>query len=246
VKRLVVVLLALFLASCTPDTTTTTTGLVDPSSPTSVSAPTDDPSSETTTTIEAQGASTTLVDADTTSTGDPATTTTSEPPPTTTPTGEGETLVVAAYEPVLGVPIGTDFDAATAELEEILGAPDNDTGWGVGCPLDGEEANERSLTWGSLRVDFFLTDTGRLSSWVYDATDGEHKPDGVLRLQLPGDVNLGDSMSAVAGDIGVDLVIEPTFDAAIVGEDGYFLWGFPAGGDAPLSLIGVPYVPVCE
>jgi hypothetical protein len=147
---------------------------------------------------------------------------------------------------VLGVPIGTEFDTAADDLEAILGPPDQDTGWVVGCPLDGDDENERSLYWGSLRIDFYFTNTGLLSAWVYDASEGEDRPEGVSRLQLPGNVTLGQSMSSVASTIGAALTLDGVFDAATTGEDGYVLWGFPASEDAPLSIIGVPYVPVCE
>jgi hypothetical protein len=244
-QRIVVLLacLALLSAACDRTTTEVTTA------PTTA-----DTTAETTATTSAApgdpaaGASSTptsAVETTTTTTADTSTTTaTTFPEEATTTTAPPDVLLVTPYGRLGGVEIGTDFDTASAALVDVFGEPDADTGWEVGCPLDGEDENERILRWGALEAHFYLVDTGRLVAWTIAADTGSI-PRGAT-VVLPGGSTLGEPMSAVAAATGLEVVLDGVFEAAIVTEDGYTLWGFPDSLDAPLSLIGVPFVPVCE
>jgi hypothetical protein len=219
-------------------TTTTTAGPDDTAAGTSsTTAPADRSTITTTTTIG--GESTT-----TTTTAETTTTASTFPEEATTTTAPPDVLLVTPYGRLGGVEIGTDFDTALPALVDVFGQPDVDTGWEVGCPLDGEDENERILRWGALEAHFYLVDTGRLVAWTI-AADAGSIPRGAT-VVLPGGSTLGEPMSAVAASTGLEVVLDGVFEAAIVTEDGYTLWGFPDSLDAPLSLVGVPFVPVCE
>jgi hypothetical protein len=256
-------MLCLVLGACSAadgDDATSTTSPVPPSDasvaqPTSTSPDSDATSAQPDTTVarEPDATTTTSSEASNTSTttapGDVGSTTTTLPQTSTsfiTVQPDGLILRVEPYARLADVPFGTEADVAIPLLVDVLGEPDVDTGWIRGCPLDGDEANERNLTWGSLQAQFFLNDTGRLVSWTYDTRRGEVRPDAVTGIDLPGGAELEDAMADVAAGAGADLVIEPAFDAAVASVDGYTLWGFPANGGAPLALIGVPFVAFCE
>ncbi len=187
---------------------------------------------------------TTTVDSTATSAAGAATSASTFPEEATTTTAAPDVLLVTPYGRVGGVELGTEFDDALPNLVEVFGEPDDDTGWQVGCPLDGEDDNERVLRWGALAAHFYLVDTGRFIAWTIDADRGS-VPRGAT-VVLPGGSTLGEPMSAVAASTGLEVLLDGVFEAAIVTEDGYTMWGFPDSLDAPLSLIGVPYVPVCE
>lgn len=208
-----VTLLALVVAACTPEVIEVTTD-------TTVAETTTSPSG-----------------------GDSSTTSSTLPEEATTTTAPPDELVVMPYGTIGGVELGTDLDSALPRLIAVFGDPDDDTGWQVGCPLDGEAENERIIRWGSLSTHFHLVDTGRLIAWTIDAEDGAIPG---TEVRLPGGSTFGEPMSAVAAANGLEVLLDGVFGAATVSEDGYVLWGFPDELSAPLSLAGVPYVPVCE
>lgn len=243
-RRLILLLLVVsLLAACdrqVTEVTATTAASIDTTA-TTVPA---DQSSTTVTTIGGADSTTTNVAPTTTVPGEAVTSTSSTfPEEATTTTAPPNELVVMPYGTIGGVELGTDLDTALPRLTSVFGEPDDDTGWQVGCPLDGEDENERIIRWGSLSTHFYLVDTGRLIAWTIDGEDGDIPG---TEVRLPGGSTFGEPMSAVAAANGLEVLLDGVFGAATVSQDGYVLWGFPDELSAPLSLVGVPYVPVCE
>lgn len=178
------------------------------------------------------------------STPTPAPTATEEPAPTPTPVPVQ--FVVAPDAPLLGIAIGSEASTTIEGLEALIGPPTNDTEWYVGCPLDGEELNERLLQWGDLNVYFELIGgEGIFVAWGYDVriVDGGF-PEPALVI-LPGGGRVGDPIDDVAAAAGLDVVYDETFDINRVGEPGYEIVSDGAP-DAPVWGAFVPFVPACE
>ena len=146
-------------------------------------------SSSTTTEPPAETSSTTT----TPSTEAPATSSTTSTPTTTTSTTTSSTTTTTTVAPlvavvadllsgeVLGLPHGSIEDEVEFKLVEILGAPDNDTGWGEGCPFDG--GDERAVWYEGLRVAYY--DFGENGGRLYDGWSwrpGESIPTGSYPL----------------------------------------------------------------
>lgn len=173
-----------------------------------------------------------------------APTATEEPAPTPTPVPVQ--FVVAPDAPLLGIAIGSEASTTIEGLEALIGPPTNDTEWYVGCPLDGEELNERLLQWGDLNVYFELIGgEGIFVAWGYDVriVDGGF-PEPALVI-LPGGGRVGDPIDDVAAAAGLDVVYDETFDINRVGEPGYEIVSDGAP-DAPVWGAFVPFVPACE
>ncbi len=181
-----------------------------------------------------------------------------EPTPTPTPTPAGDPtatpaptaipieFVIGPNAPLLGVPIGTDAETALDQLVSLIGEPDSDTDWYVGCTTDGDELNERLVQWGDLNV-YLMRARGveRMRAWGYDV----RIPDGgfpeVELIQLPGGGRIGEPIDQVAADAGLPVVYDEVFDINRVGEDGYEIIADGAP-DAPVWGAFVPFVPACE
>ena len=171
----VLTVLALLAASCGDDdssgserTTTTTT----------TEAPT---TTESTTTTTSTTTSTT-----TTSTTSTSTTTTEAPPP--------PAVANATNGEILGLPLGTAADTVIDAMTAVYGAPDGDTGWNIGCPLDGgTEDDERRISWGNLRIRFFRDADGEvLAGWSYQrGAAGFFDPEG----PTPDDIVMDDGVA---------------------------------------------------
>lgn len=214
----------------TSDPTTTVAGS------TTAAAETSTTTGETTTTE----ATTTTV-ADTTTTAEETTTTSAQP------TGIGiEDLTLD------GVAIGTATEPAVEALLDRFGAPTADDGWDVGCPLDGDEENERVVQWGGLTAWFTrstLDDDGVFQAWWYRvAPDGTTEPGGPApdEFDLPADLEFGDPMSEVEVQLGVPVLIDDVFQIAIASTDAYTLFSDQPDVASPLVTAGVPFVPACE
>ncbi len=248
-RRIIVLLACLALLSAACDRTTTEVTTAPTTAETTTTSATAGPegtAGDTPSTTSPPATTSTTAGESTTTTAAVETTTTAStfPEEATTTTAPPDVLLVTPYGRLGGVELGTDFDTASVALVDVFGEPDADTGWEVGCSLDGEDENERILRWGALEAHFYLVDTGRLVAWTI-AADAGSIPRGAT-VVLPGGSTLGEPMSAVAASTGLEVLLDGVFEAAIVTEDGYTLWGFPDSLDAPLSLVGVPYVPVCE
>lgn len=173
---------------------------------------------------------------------------TATPTPTPTPTPEPVEIefVIAPDAALLGVDIGTDTTEAMETLESLIGEPDFDSGWYVGCPLDGDELDERLVQWGDLNVYFDRSDGDEIMrAWGYDLriVDGGY-PELEL-IELPGGSQMGDPVNEVAAAAGLEVVYDALFDINRVGEDGYeILSDAPPG--APVWGAFVPFIPTCE
>ncbi|MCB0994033.1 MAG: hypothetical protein KDB21_03000 [Acidimicrobiales bacterium] len=170
-----------------------------------------------------------------------------------TPVPSGPTVVVEPYGDLLGVGLGTFAPDAAFDLVAALGAPEEDSGWVVGCPLDDPDAaNERIMRWGSLTARFYdYPDEGmRFDAWEYllDPATGDAYPGGpgIDQIDLPGSITMGDPMSSVAAELGVALYFDDVFGWVSVAADGLVLIGLDGADNSPLNLVGVPYVPTCE
>ncbi len=184
-------------------------------------------------------------------TSTPTPTATPEPVPTVEPTPTATPVpiefVIAPNAPLLGVALGTETEAALAQLTSLIGSPDEDTGWYVGCPLDGDDLNERLVQWGDLNVyfDLFDGDAGVLRAWGYDVrvvAGGFPEPELVM---LPGGSRLGDPINQVAVAAGLAVRYDETFDINRVGDPGYEIVSDAPPG-APAWGAFVPFVPSCE
>lgn len=161
-----------------------------------------------------------------------------------------EKIIVGPNLGVFGAQIGADADAAVDAVRSHFGSPTLDTGWNVGCPLDGDEENERTVAWGSLHLNLVRSDgVERLDSWGY-STDaaGVAEPDGVQPdlLDLPGDAEFGLPMSLASNFLGSPVVYDDLFGVTQVYVDGLEILGEGVDASGVLTQIGVPFVPKCE
>ena len=171
---------------------------------------------------------------------------TATPTPTPTPEPIEIEFVIAPNAALLGVDIGSDTTEAMEALESLIGEPDFDSGWYVGCPLDGDGLDERLVQWGDLNVYFDRSDGDEIMrAWGYDLriVDGGY-PELEL-IELPGGSQMGDPVNEVAAAAGLEVVYDALFDINRVGEDGYeILSDAPPG--APVWGAFVPFIPTCE
>lgn len=177
----------------------------------------------------------------------PATATaTAVPTPTATPTPVVVEFIVGPHAPLLGVTIGTEADDAMSMLAAVIGEPDFDTDWYIGCPLDGDELNERLVQWGDLNVYFERFDgTEKFRAWGYDLRIVEGGFPEIDLIELPGGSRMGDPVNVVAAAAGLDVVYDELFDINRVGAAGFEIISDAAPG-APVWGAFVPGVPACE
>ncbi len=166
--------------------------------------------------------------------------------PTPTPTPVPIEFTIAPNAPLLGVALGTEAEQALGQLVALIGQPDEDTGWYVGCPLDGDDLNERLVRWGDLNVYFDLfDDPGVLRAWGYDIRVVAGGFPGPELVTLPGGSRLGDPINEIAAAADLDVRYDQTFDINRVGEPGYEIVSDSPPG-APAWGVFVPFVPACE
>ena len=185
-----------------------------------------------------------------TPTATPSPTPTSTPTPTATPTPTPEPVEIefvgSPNAALLGVEIGADATEAMDSLEGLIGEPDFDSGWYEGCPLDGDELDERLVQWGDLNVYFDRSDGDEIMrAWGYDLRIVDGGFPELELIELPGGSQMGDPVNEVAAAAGLEVRYDAVFDINRVGEDGYeILSDAPPG--APVWGVFVPGIPICE
>ena len=183
-----------------------------------------------------------------TSTPLPRATATAVPTPTATPTPTPVVVgfIIGPNAALLGVAIGAEADDAMSMLAAAIGEPDFDTDWYVGCPLDGDELNERLVQWGDLNVYFERFDgTEKFRAWGYDLRIVEGGYPEIDLIELPGGSRMGDPVNVVAAAAGLDVVYDELFDINRVGVAGFEIVSDAPPG-APVWGAFVPSVPACE
>ena len=220
----------------------------DTTSPTVVPTPTTAPGAEATPTPngEPDASPTPTVPPAPTATSTPTPAPTATPTPTPTPTPVPIEFVVSPNAPLLGVEIGADATEALASLEAAIGEPDFDSEWYVGCPLDGDELDERLVQWGDLNVYFDRSDGDEIMrAWGYDLRIVDGGFPEIELIELPGGAQMGDPVNEVAAAAELEVRYDALFDINRVGEDGYeILSDAPPG--APVWGVFVPGIPTCE
>ncbi|MGI9624060.1 MAG: hypothetical protein ACR2PK_14590 [Acidimicrobiales bacterium] len=155
-------------------------------------------------------------------------------------------VTIAPNAALFGVELGTDAVLAVSQLVAQLGVPDVDTGWYVGCPLDGEQLDERLVQWGDLNTYFDRsTGEGAFIAWGYDLriADGGVPPLGLV--DLPGGTHLGDPINEVAAAAGLSVTADESFGVNRVGGSGFEILSDPPLG-APAWGAFVPAIPLCD
>lgn len=157
---------------------------------------------------------------------------------------------VEPWGDLAGAHLGDEAEVALGTLIGAFGPPEDDTGWVIGCPLDGAEENERSVRWGSLRVDFVRTEEGEsLFAWTYgiDPTTMAARPGGpsFAEVHLPGGVAFGDALAAIGRRLRLPAAPSPIFDGGWVVAPGFELFS-ASSIDGPLEVAAVPFAPACE
>ncbi len=180
------------------------------------------------------------------STPTPTPTPTPIPAPQATPTPAPIEFVVGPEAPLLGVALGSDATTAMEVLEATIGEPDYDSGWYIGCPLDGDEDDERLVQWGDLNVYFDRSDgTEVMRAWGYDLRIVDGGFPEIDLIELPGGAKMGDPVNEVAAAAGLEVRYDDLFEINRVGEAGYeILSDAPPG--APVWGVFVPGIPTCE
>jgi hypothetical protein len=207
--------------------------------------------STTTVTVAHAMATTTVpsVTVATTSTNVPATTVSVA---TTAPRPAISAITTGAAAPLFGVAIGAPADGAVSALTTALGKPSNDSGWGVGCPLDSATLkNERVVTWGRLRVQFRReTDAapGTLQGYGFVVPEGSTLAagDAASRLALPNGITVGMPIAEVANKLATTAELNDTFGWMSVTTPGAVFTADGAGGAAKLNAVSVPHVFSCD
>ena len=215
-------------------------------------------------------------DADT-ETGDapPSTSTTSTTPSTTTPpvettvapsttlaTTTSTTTTTEAPAPppvadatngeILGLALGTPFDDVVAAMTAVYGAPDDDSGWNGGCPLDGgPDDHERRMAWGNLSIRFDRWDKPeQLAGWAYQrGAAGFFDPEG----PTPDDIVLdpgaewNQTGNELAAALGVELdTYGDIFGISFINTDFSDYRAPGLDGTTPFDYVGVRNADVCE
>lgn len=199
----------------------------------------------------------------------PLATTTTVVPPTTVSTttvaavttiAASTTTAIVTTSPIttarpaalFGAAIGTEAEGVIAKLTGVLGVPNVDTGWDIGCPLNSATLkDERQLTWGHLHVYLTrATDTtpGVFSGYGYVLLEGEELPagDAVRRLALPTGVALGKAIGDVAKAVGAKAIANPTFGWMSVVTKGAEFTADGSVATALFNAVSVPHVFTCE
>lgn len=156
-------------------------------------------------------------------------------------TVDGETLLGAAFG-------GTDKDVV-AQLEEVLGKPTEDSGVINGCELNG--VRERFVSWGSLTAHFEEEDGAMVfRRWMYEidpesgeALEGGPPPEAII---LPEGIRIGDPFDRAARALGIEARIDEVFGIAMHMGERFSLLTDSERLDAPITMIGVPSVALCE
>lgn len=156
-----------------------------------------------------------------------------------------------------GVAIGAPAADAIAELTTRFGPPVSDSGWIVGCPLDGQDnVNERYLDWGSLsagfrRGDSGLTDdtTARFDHWFYrlDA-DRTFDPAGPTpdEVALPAGTTLGMNITEANRVLGAEQFENEVLQVQQLNADNWTMYSNDLASDSRINAVGVPYIPLCD
>ncbi|MFT5204404.1 MAG: hypothetical protein ACI9C1_003812, partial [Candidatus Aldehydirespiratoraceae bacterium] len=136
--------------------------------------------------------------------------------PTATPTTTAEYPVATApvadavSGDVLGFALGSNAETVISALNAIYGAPDLDSGWNQGCPLDaGPEDHDRLLTYGNFRLRLDRWDQPeQLAGWSFQNHQSEPAPANGPRpeeIALHPGVDWSLTGSAVATLLGVEM-----------------------------------------
>ena len=137
-------------------------------------------------------------------------------------------------------------------MTAIYGAPDSDTGWNVGCPLDGgTEDDERRIAWGNLRIRFFRDGGGEvLAGWAYQrGAAGFFDPEGPTPddIEMDQGVAWNQTIGEVADALGATTNIAAEFPLVFVNHAGE--GDYRAGADnvdAPMDYVGFRAFDICE
>jgi hypothetical protein len=218
----------------------------------------DDPDTEAaagSTTTSVTDSSTTTVDSTTTSTATSTTsvdaTTTTAAPATTT---EAPAVPVADANngEILGLAIGTSFEQVLGAMTGVYGAPDSDSGWNGGCPLDGgPDDHERRISFGNLSLRFDRRDQPeQLAGWRYQrGPGGSFDPDG----PTPDDIVLHPGVAwdqtgaEVATTLGIDMeTYDDLFGITFIVTDGADYRADGLDGTTPFDYVGYRNGDVCE
>jgi hypothetical protein len=160
---------------------------------------------------------------------------------------QGEILV--GPQALMGVPIGTEAEAAVAGLVAALG-PAEDSGWIDGCELNG--VRERYLAWGGLTAAFEETsEVGNVFvNWSYalDRETGAVIPGGPApdAIVLPKGLHPGDAFSAAAAAYGFDPMVGEMFGIGIYANQYFEMMTATDDLDGPIASVAVPHFSYCE
>lgn len=188
----------------------------------------------------------------TTSTTDVTTTTTTDPGPTTSTDPAPIAIQLIPGGKLAGVAIGADTDTVLEAVTGVFGSPTDDTGWVVGCPLDGEDViNERLVKWGSLRVWFYgAPESGTLRAFGYYLDATTELPllggPGLDYVETPPGVILGQAIADTGAAVGLAPVFSEMFGSTTVDLDGVIFRAMGEGGDQTTVSGDVPWTPICE
>lgn len=159
-----------------------------------------------------------------------------------------------------GVEIGAEADGAVEALTAVFGQPTSDSGWVVGCPLDGQsDVNERFVVWGSLSASFRRGDFDQegeyFHSWLYALDERRNAELGgpqPWEVRLPDGAALGMNISVAAvttgatGATGADLFLNEVFQVQQLHSDAWSFWGQGVETDTRINQVGVPFIPICD
>ena len=226
-----------------PDTTTVAAEAPTTSAADQV-APTTAPPTTTTT---AAASSTTVAPTTTTTT---APTTTAGTTTTSTPTDRPPVADVTTGE-ILGLPPGTPVADVLAAMNAIYGAPDFDSGWNAGCPLDGgPDDHERVVDYGNLRIRFDRWDRPeQLAGWSYRrGLAGFFDPDGPTPddIALHDGVAWGQSGNEVAAALGVAINPLDIFGVTFINHPDGTYRADGLDGTTPFFQVGWRAGDICE
>ena len=154
---------------------------------------------------------------------------------------------------VMGMPIGAWFDEVEFLMVETFGAPDSDTDWIEGCPLDGPALNERSMTWDGLQLNF-KNDTGTavLTGWTWNTSQPvptgtfalDPQPDD-WKIALHPDVTADMSLTEIGNATGTAAMVTD-FGFGVVTNDWSWVY-FSPGPDLSQPPLTVDYnLVICD
>ncbi|MEZ5244082.1 MAG: hypothetical protein R2707_03225 [Acidimicrobiales bacterium] len=199
--------------------------------------------STTTVASSTTSTSTSTTPSSTTSTTAAPTTTTEAPPPPVADADSGE---------VLGLEIGSPFEQVLDAMTAVYGAPDSDTGWNGGCPLDGgPDDHERRISFGNLSLRFDRWEQpAQLAGWRYQrGAAGSFDPDGPSPDDIvlhPG-VSWNQTGAEVAAVLGVDMeTYDGIFGITFIITDGADYRAEGLDGTTPFDYVGYRNADICE